>query len=99
MNWSPVAVGAWAVFGLVFLVLEFGGLRREHDGWPPLTQVFGRWVPAPFTMALLSWLWWHGLETYGLVSDGPDLLVVVGSFLVVSGLVVAKRRPKLKEGL
>jgi hypothetical protein len=53
----------WAVIFTAFFGWEALGLRREHDGWPTLSDVFrvvmerpvGRWV----VFGLWMWLGWH----------------------------------------
>lgn len=71
-RWRKLALVLWAVWAalaaLGFAVLEFLGLRREGDAWPPLTYVIRRYVPAWLLFAagggLVGWLVWHFIATY-----------------------------------
>lgn len=71
-KWSRGGVWAWIGWFLaalgVFAFLEWRGLRREGDEYPPLTYVLRRYVPAwALFLALggfMGWFGTHMLLTY-----------------------------------
>jgi hypothetical protein len=86
-KWAWISVALWAIWGAIFLLLEWVGLGHGGDDWPPLTYVFRRFVWAPLAVCLTVWLLHHVLQTYfGMPGSG---WVVAGvAFAVGVGLTV-----------
>lgn len=71
-EWSKTFLGAWAAWLLavlgIFALLEWWGLRKEGDEYPPLTYVIRRYVPAWGLFlglgAFFGWFAWHMVVTY-----------------------------------
>lgn len=63
-GWSGTIKLAWVLWGVAFIVLEFGGLRDADDAWPPLTQMFKWYVPQVIGIGLCAWLLVHAIDTY-----------------------------------
>lgn len=63
-RWSPVIVAAWVFWGLAFAILEYLGLRKAGDAYPPLTYVFRRYVPQVAGIGACAWLAYHAAITY-----------------------------------
>lgn len=53
----------WLAWALAFCILEAVGLSGA-PGWPTLTRVVRRYMPASLTLGFVAWLFAHFVETY-----------------------------------
>jgi uncharacterized membrane protein YbhN (UPF0104 family) len=52
-RWRPEILGGYVAAVLLFLALEFRGLRDHHDDWPTATDVIRRYWPRLLTVGVL----------------------------------------------
>lgn len=64
MSWSTPATMAWFVLFFIVLAYEtYAGINPRHD-IPMLTQVTVRYIPWPFTLTFIIWLFIHFARRY-----------------------------------
>lgn len=62
--WNTKATMAWFVLFFIVLAYEtYAGINPKHD-IPMLTQVVVRYIPAPFTLVFIVWLFVHFAVRY-----------------------------------
>ena len=63
-KWSWPYLVAWAVWVVMFFVLEFSALFDNNDATPTLTEVITRVVPGFLVFMGIGWLIWHFIASY-----------------------------------
>jgi hypothetical protein len=63
-QWSTAGTMLWFVLFFIVLFYEiWAGLNQGHRT-PMLTQLVVRYIPWPFTMGFITWLFFHFLVRY-----------------------------------